>query len=101
LLHLYTQQGWYLRDYDDYVGRAYGSLILKANSIELDLRSQDFYTDGSAIYIPSTKVVKKMGELVSLGSLCNKKDCIMKNGFIYLGSTTQEMVENLKKIVKS
>ena len=88
-------------DVDVYVGRAYGSLILKANSIELDLRSQDFYTDGSAIYIPSTKVVKKMGELVSLGSLCNKKDCIMKNGFIYLGSTTQEMVENLKKIVKS
>lgn len=56
-----------------YVGRAYGSLILKADTVELGLKSQDFYTDGTAIYIPSTKVVKRMDELVSLGSLCREK----------------------------
>lgn len=81
-----------------YVGRAYGSLILKADTVELGLKSQDFYTDGTAIYIPSTKVVKRMDELVSLGSLCREKGCAMKNGFVYLGSTTEEMVENLRKI---
>lgn len=87
-------------DMEVYVGRAYGSLILKTNSMELELKNNDFYTDGGSIYIPSTKVIKKMDELISVGSLCNKKDCTMKNGFVYLGSTTEEMVENLRKIVK-
>ena len=74
-----------LSNYEDvevYVGRAYGSLILKADTVELGLKSQDFYTDGTAIYIPSTKVVKRMDELVSLGSLCREKGCAMKNGFV-------------------
>ncbi|MCX8164122.1 MAG: sulfate permease [Aquificaceae bacterium] len=92
-----------LSSYEDlevYAGKAYRSLILRLDANELDLKVEDFYTDGKGLFLPSTKVIKIKGEHVSLGKLCGKKECIMKNGFLYMGSSVYEVAENLLRIVK-
>ncbi len=81
-------------------GKAYSNLLLRYGGKEIELSKQDFYTDGHAIYLPSTKIVKLDDKLISLGNLCNKKACIMKNGFVYLGKDVEEIVENLLRIIK-
>ncbi|MFN4012715.1 MAG: SulP family inorganic anion transporter [Aquificaceae bacterium] len=83
-----------------YVGKAYGTLLVKSDGNELEFNKKDFYTDGKAIYAPSTKIVKKDGEFISLGNLCLAKDWVMKNGFVYLGKDVKEVAESLIKIVK-
>ncbi|MEN3027875.1 MAG: sulfate permease [Aquificaceae bacterium] len=83
-----------------YAGKAYRNLILKRDGVELELRAEDFYTDGKALFLPSTRVVNIGGEFLPLGNLCLKKDCVMKNGFVYLGVSTQEVAESLLKIFK-
>ncbi len=66
----------------------------------MEFNKKDFYADGKAIYAPFTKIVKKDGEFISLGNLCLAKDCVMKNGFVYLGKDVKEVAESLIKIVK-
>lgn len=85
---------------DVYAGKAYRTLLLRSDGREIELRAEDFYTDGKGLYVPSTKLIKHNGEVLSFGGLCATKGCQMKNGFIYLGTNTGEVVESLLKILK-
>ncbi len=87
-------------DIEVYAGRAYKNLLLRSDGKEIELKEEDFYTDGKGIYVPSTKFMKHSGEIVSFGGLCSKKGCEMKNGFVYLGKDTKEIVEKLLGILK-
>ncbi len=87
-------------DMDVYAGRAYKNLILRSKGKEIDLKAEDFYTDGKDLYVPATKLISLNGELVSFGGLCSKKECEMKNGFVYLGSNPEQVVEKLLNILK-
>ncbi|MDW8433203.1 MAG: SulP family inorganic anion transporter [Aquificaceae bacterium] len=86
-------------DVEVYLGKAYRSLTLKADGVELSIKANDFYTDGQSLFLPSSLLLKVKEETVSLGSLCGKKDCSMKNGFVYAGSSTEEITKNLLKMV--
>ncbi|MCS7263019.1 MAG: solute carrier family 26 protein [Aquificaceae bacterium] len=99
LKDLYEELSSY-EDIEIYAGKAYRKLILKADSMEFELKADDFYTDGKGIFLPSTRMVKIREEFIPLGSLCLKKDFTVKNGFVYLGNSTGEMVNNLIKIFK-
>ncbi|MFN3947306.1 MAG: SulP family inorganic anion transporter, partial [Aquificaceae bacterium] len=93
----------YLSTYEEvdvYVGKAYSTLLVKSDTNEVELNKKDFYTDGKALYVPSTKIVKRKGEFLSLGTFCSSKECVMKNGFIYLGKDVKEIAESLMKMVK-
>ncbi len=87
-------------DIEVYVGRAYKHLLLRLEGKEIDLKAEDFYTDGKGIYVPATKYMKYDGKVVSFGGLCSNKGCEMKNGFVYLGKDTKEIVEKLLSILK-
>ncbi len=82
-----------------YAGKAYSSLIIRSGDKELELRTEDFYTDGEGLYVPSTKLMRHGGEILSLGGVCADKDCGMKNGFVHLGSNPREVVESLLRII--
>ncbi len=92
-----------LSEYEDievFVGKGYGLLLLKAEGVEIELKVSDFYTDGRGFYVPSSKLLRKDGQVISLGLLCNQKACNMKNGFVFLGADIEDMHKNLVKLIK-
>lgn len=83
-----------------YAGKAYSKLLIRSNGTEFEIRAEDFYTDGRALYVPSTLMVNTKAGLIPLGSLCTKRECVMRNGFVYLGEKAKEVAEGLIKVVR-
>ncbi|MCS7083710.1 MAG: SulP family inorganic anion transporter, partial [Aquificaceae bacterium] len=83
---------------DVFLSKRYESVLIKRDGLELELRKEDFLTDGKELYLPLSLKLKQNGVGTNLGKIC-KDSCKMKNGFVLLGNNIKDASKAIQEIL--
>ncbi|MEN3034621.1 MAG: sulfate permease [Aquificaceae bacterium] len=86
------------RDVEVFLSKRYESIVIRRKGLELELRREDFHTDGKDFYLPSSINLKQNGSVTNLGKVC-KENFRMINGFILLGEDIKTVSESISEIM--